>query len=92
VSDVFLLVLLALPIGFIWLVVVRPTQRRNREAQELSESLQIGQRVMTTSGLFGSVTNLDQETVVLEVADGVRLRFARRAVGTVIPDDIDAPG
>lgn len=90
-SDVFLLILLALPIAFIWLAVVRPTQRRNRAAQELVESLEVGLPVITTSGLFGRIVSLDDETVQLEVADGVQLRYARRAIATVIPPDVDPP-
>jgi len=91
-SDVLTLVVQALPLAFIWLFVVRPTQRRSSAAKELSRSLQPGQRVMTTSGLFGVVAGLDDETVRLEVAEGVTLEFARRAVATVIPEQTPDPG
>lgn len=91
-SDVLLLLLLALPVIFVWLAVIRPTQRRAREAQELSQSLVVGQRVMTTSGLFGVVAGMTEDTVELAIAPGVTVEFARRAVAAVVPEPgLDAP-
>jgi len=84
-GDLLWLALLALPFVLIWVVVVRPTQQRAKGAQELQESLQVGQRVMTSSGLFGVVEKLAEDTVSLRVADGVTLEFARRAIADVLP-------
>lgn len=88
-GDVITLLLLALPIFFIWLAVVRPTQRRKHQAQELHQSLQVGQRVMTSSGLFGVVAALADDTVWLTVADGVTVEIARRAVAVLAPEQSD---
>lgn len=84
-GDVLTLLLLALPLAFIYFFMVRPTQRRTRAAQELSDSLTVGQQVMTTSGLYGVVAGIDDDRVRLAVADGVTLEFSRRAVAAVVP-------
>jgi len=82
-SDTLTLIILALPLIGIWLLVNRPAQRRQREAAALNAELAVGQDVMTTSGLYGTITALDEEAAHLEVAPGVVLRFTRRAVAAV---------
>jgi preprotein translocase subunit YajC len=85
-GDVVTLVVLALPIAGIWLLVIKPAQRRARATAELSAGLQVGQKVMTTGGLYGTIADIDDDMVQLTVADGVTLRFARRAVAVVESD------
>ena len=85
-GDVLTLVVLALPIVGIWLLVIKPAQRRARATEQLTASVQVGQKVMTTSGLYGTIADIDDDTIHLTVADDVTLRFARRAVAVVEPD------
>ncbi len=84
-SDVLVLVILALPIVGVWLLV-RGQQRRSQEAAMVAASLRVGSDVVTTSGLFGTIAALDDAEVTLLVAPGVELRFDRRAIGRVIDD------
>lgn len=65
-------------------MLIRPAQRRSQEAAALAAAVQVGQEVVTTSGLFGRITALDESTVQLLVAPGVELRFDRRAIGRVV--------
>lgn len=83
-GDVLILAILALPLIGLWLVV-RGQQRRTQQAAQLAEGLRLGQDVVTTSGLFGTIAALDESSVTLLVAPGVELRFDRRAVGRVLP-------
>jgi len=85
-GDVLVLILLAVPLVGIWLLV-RGQQRRSQEAAQLASSLRVGQDVITTSGVYGTVAGLDDVTVTLLVAPGVEIRFDRRAVGRVRDDD-----
>ena len=59
---------------------------RLREAQRVRASLAVGQRVMTTSGLHGTVSEIDDadDTVLLEIAPGVQVRWAAAAVARVL--------
>lgn len=91
-SDVLFLLVLAAPLVAIWLLLIRPAKRRAEDAAAVASSVQVGQEVVTTSGLFGRVTGLDDATFRLEVAPGVELRFDRRAVGRVVgPGEDSAP-
>jgi len=66
-----------------WYLFVRPAQRRQREMGSMQRSLTVGDEVMLTSGIIGVVRSLDQETVQLEVSEGVTVRVVRAAVGKV---------
>jgi preprotein translocase subunit YajC len=90
-GDVFLVAVLALPLVGFWLVM-RGQQRRAAEAARLASSLRVGQDVVTTSGLYGTIAGLDETEVTLLVAPHVELRFDRRAVGRVLDDGSDTPG
>lgn len=97
-SDVLYLLVLVAPLVGIWLLLIRPAQRRAQEAAALAAAVQVGQEVVTTSGLFGRITGLDEGTVQLLVAPGVELRLDRRAIGRVVNggaetsgDDLPAP-
>lgn len=82
-NDVIVVAVLALPLFGLWLVV-RGSQRRTQQAQQLAAGLRIGQDVVTTSGLYATITDLDEASVILLVAPGVEVRFDRRAVGRVL--------
>lgn len=74
-----------------WFVLIRPQQRRQREHRQLMSGVGVGDEVVTVGGMFGVVTGLDDESVTLEVADGVRVRFARQAIGRKIVHEEDGP-
>lgn len=90
-SGVLIFVLLV-PFVALYFLVLRPAQARNRRTQQVVDSLQPGHRVMTTSGLFGTVVGVEGDVVELQVSDGVVLRFARRAIGQVLADDLPPAG
>ncbi|MEY2422599.1 MAG: preprotein translocase subunit YajC [Acidimicrobiaceae bacterium] len=71
-----------LPLMFLvlWAIVIRPQQRRMRAHQALVSVLQEGDEVMTTSGILGTITAIDDEVLHLEVAPGIRLRIVRAAI------------
>lgn len=76
-----------------WLLLVRPQARRQRELASMQSSLEVGDEVMLTSGLFGTVRALDDQVAHVEVADGVTIRVLRGAVGQVVPPEgAHAPG
>lgn len=67
-----------------WVVMIRPAQARQRAVARLQASVGIDDEVMLTSGIFGVVRALDDESVRLEVADGVTVKVVRAAVGRVV--------
>ena len=68
-----------------WLLFVRPAQRRQREMGSMQRALSVGDEVMLTSGIFGTVRALEDEKITVEVADGVTLTVIRAAIGQVTP-------
>ena len=71
--------------GLLWALLILPQQRRMRAQQEMQRSLQPGDEVVTSSGIYGRVTELDTDSVLVEVAPGIELRIARAAIGRVLP-------
>ena len=69
-----------------WFLLIRPQRARARALQEVREALAVGSRVITTAGLHATVAKLDGDTVLLEIAPGVRARFAAAAVVRVLTD------
>src|SRR5581483_11198194 len=67
-----------------YFLLIRPQQKQRRERERLLASLKRGDRVVTTSGLHGTIVGLTDHTVTLRVADQVRLEFARAAVGRIL--------
>jgi preprotein translocase subunit YajC len=84
--------LLLIPVAMYFLMI-RPQRRRMREQQELQSSLQVGDEVITSSGVYGTITGEDGPTRFwLEIDDDVQIRIARAAVqGKVTDDAASAP-
>src|SRR4051812_27304683 len=74
--------ILILPLMFLalWAIVILPQQRRVRAHNALVNVLEVGDEVMTTSGILGTITALDDEVLHLEVAPAVTLRVVRGAI------------
>ncbi|MCD5349158.1 preprotein translocase subunit YajC [Kineosporia mesophila] len=80
------LIILAVPLLLLWLMVSRG-RRQQRELVAQQESVTPGTRIMTTSGLFAEVVEVDSDAVVLEIAPGVRTRWSKRAIGQIVTAD-----
>jgi preprotein translocase subunit YajC len=85
--------------GLLWIVLIlvvfyllffRPQRRRQQEMSATQASLEIGTEVMLSSGIFGRVTAVDEETLGLEVAPGTTVKVARQAVVRVVTDDTES--
>lgn len=85
--PIYILLFLAL----IWFLMIRPQQRRRRELQGLIERLKPGDEVITVSGLYGTVTEIeDGDTVLLEVAEDVDIRIAKSSIARLAPESVEA--
>ena len=67
-----------------YFLLIRPQQQQKRERERLLSAIKRGDKVVTTGGMHGTVTGLDETTVTLRVADQVKLTFDRAAVGRVV--------
>jgi len=99
-SGLFSLVIfLAIPVAMYFLLI-RPQRRRQREQIAMQQAVQVGDEVMTTSGIYGFITEFDGDIAWLEVDDDVQIRIARAAIQrkvdtakgeTAVPTDAPAP-
>ena len=72
-------------IGFllIYLLFVRPQKRRQTEQQRLTDDLRIGDEVLTVGGIYGTVSQVEDDQVTVEIAPQTEVRVARRAIAGV---------
>lgn len=86
------LIVLAITFVLLWLLFILPQQRRVRAHQALVDSVQPGDQVILSAGIFGRIVDIGPEEMTLEVAPGVALRVARQAVLRRVEDatDLDA--
>ncbi|KRE92233.1 hypothetical protein ASG76_17415 [Nocardioides sp. Soil774] len=82
-NDLAALLPLVAILALFWFMVIRPQQRRQREVSALQNSIQVGQRVMMSSGIYGTVTSITDDTAHLEVAPGTVIEIARAAIAKV---------
>jgi preprotein translocase subunit YajC len=87
-SGITLLLPLILIVGMIWFMSRSQRKQRQRQAQTVA-ALVPGTRFVTTSGQLGTVEEVDDEYVTLEIADGVLVQFVKQAIGRVLPDEVD---
>jgi preprotein translocase subunit YajC len=79
------LILLAAMFVLLWALLIRPQRRRQLEQQRLLSSVEPGDEVLTVGGLYGIVRDIDEEDdLIVEIADGIQVRIARRSVGGVV--------
>lgn len=72
----FLLVL-----AIFYFIILLPMKRKQQKVQEFLSSLKVGDRIITTGGIYGQITRLADETVQLQIADKIRIDVARAAIG-----------
>ena len=86
-SSAYLLLGLVVLFGVLYFVMIRPQRRRQQQAQQTQRDVSPGSRVRTTAGMYATVTAIEDQDVILEIAPGVEARFMRRAIMDVVPDD-----
>ena len=72
-----------LVIGIFYFVILMPMQRKQKKVQQFQQSLKVGDRVITTGGIFGDITKVSDESVQLQIADKVRIDISRAAIGGI---------
>lgn len=71
-----------------WVVLILPKQREVKRHNSFVESLAVGDEVMTGSGIYGTLVQIDDATVLLQVSPGVELKVARRAIASRVGDSL----
>jgi preprotein translocase subunit YajC len=69
-----------------YFMMIRPQQKRQKERQKLLDSMKKGDKVITAGGIHGKIIALEEKTVLIEVADNIKIKLERASVGTVIKE------
>ena len=77
---IFFLVMLV----FMYLLLIRPQRQQAKRMQEMLQNLQVGDEVITAGGIYGEVTEIDDERVQLEVDADVKIAVSRRAIASKV--------
>ena len=79
------LVLPLVMVGVLYLVLIRPQQKRAKEQRMMVDALKSGDEVVTSGGILGRITDVSEQFVTLEVADGVQVKVQKHMVGALMP-------
>ncbi|HVO56946.1 MAG TPA: preprotein translocase subunit YajC [Dongiaceae bacterium] len=77
------IIMMVIVMGIFYVMLILPQQRQRKKTQAMLAALKNGDKVITTSGIYGTVNGLDGETVILKIADQVKIRVLRSAIATV---------
>jgi preprotein translocase subunit YajC len=69
--------------GIFYVMLILPQQRQRKKTQAMLAALKNGDKIVTTSGIYGTVSGIDGDTVILKIADQVKIRITRSAIAQV---------
>lgn len=69
-----------------WFMILRPQQKKQKQHQQMIESLKKGDKVVMTGGLHGTIAGIDERTVLVQVAENVKMKFEKGGITSVIRD------
>src|SRR5712671_5949747 len=75
------LVPFALILGIFYFIILLPAKRKQQKVQEFLDGLKVNDKIITTSGIYGQITKLDDQKVQIQIADKIRIDVSRAAIG-----------
>ncbi len=82
-GDPSFIIMIVLMLAMLYFFMIRPENKRKKEAQNLRDSLKVGDVITTIGGIVGTICKVDESTIVIETsADRVRIEFTKWAVST----------
>jgi preprotein translocase subunit YajC len=70
----------AVILGIFYFLILLPMKRKQKKVQEFQDALKVGDKIVTTSGIYGQITKVNERSVQVQIADKVRIELARAAV------------
>jgi preprotein translocase subunit YajC len=89
-SGMINIVMMVAVVAVVYLFMIRPQTKRQKEEKKFRDNLAKGDKVVTIGGVHGKILNLDEKTVLLEVDEGVKLRYERAAIRSFADGDAGA--
>jgi preprotein translocase subunit YajC len=71
----------AMVLVIVYFLILLPTKRQRKKVQEFQDALKVGDKVITTSGIYGLITRVNDKSVQVQIAEKVRIEVSRQAIG-----------
>ncbi len=84
------LVIMVLLLVVMYVLMIRPQRKRQQEQQSMIAGAGVGDDVLTTGGIYGTVTQAEGDDLVVEIADGLSVHMTRRGIAAVLPPEDEA--
>jgi preprotein translocase subunit YajC len=85
------LIIIIAMFALLWVLLIRPQRAKQQQQQRMLSTVEPGDEILTVGGLYGIVQEIDEDDdLIVEIAEGIHVRVARRAVATVVKPDDDA--
>ena len=81
------LIVMVLLLGVMYVLMIRPQRKRQQDHQSMIDSCGVGEDVLTTGGIYGTVTHVEGDDLVVEIADNVTVHMTRRGIAAVLPPE-----
>lgn len=73
--------------GVFYFILIRPAQKQQKQKEAMLAALKKGDRVVTSGGIYGTIASVEDQSVHLRIADNVKIRVARSAIGGLVDGD-----
>ena len=83
------LIIMVLLLVVMYVLMIRPQRQRQQQQQAMIERASVGDDVLTTGGIYGTVTQAEGDDVVVEIAEGLEVHMTRRGIAAVLPPEAD---
>ena len=80
-------IIMALMLGVMYVLMIRPQRQKQAQQQSMIEQAGIGDDVLTTGGIYGTITQAEGDDVVVEIAQGLNVHMTRRGIAAVLPPE-----
>jgi len=85
------LIIMVLMLGVMYVLMIRPQRQRQAQQASMIDSAGVGDDVLTTGGIYGTISETEGDDIVVEIANGVTVHMTRRGIAAVLPpEDEDA--
>ena len=75
-----------------YFLLIRPQQKQRKEQENLIKNVKSGDRILTTGGIYGIVTNVKEKSLMVKIADNVKVEITKSAVGSVVQKSTEFEG
>jgi preprotein translocase subunit YajC len=82
-------IIMALMLGVMYVLMIRPQRQRQAQQQSMIDNAGVGDDILTSGGIYGTITQVEGEDVVVELAPNLTVHMTRRGIAAVLPPEED---